>query len=172
MPIPSFDFQLETPQENIKSTLTTLSLAHCSTQIHWVPIRDEDDTQVDPENLHDFRSHLNQAQSSFEDHGHSHASYTPPSSPPTPSLPPSLPPSPVPSSSMYPSSPPIAVPFPLIGASPPAQHQREKPHLAQPQQWRVPSRTEDIQSPQPPQQSNLSSATLQRSHQICKQCSM
>ena len=36
----------------------------------------------------------------------------------------------------------------LSGASPPAQHQREEPDLAQPQQQRELSRTEDIQSPQ------------------------
>ena len=52
----------------------------------------------------------------------------PPSSPSIPSRPPS----PVSSFPMSPSSPPIAVSSPSIGASPPALPQREKPHLAQP----------------------------------------
>ena len=48
------------------------------------------------------------------------------------------PPSSVPSSPTLPSSPPIAVPSPSIGASPPAQHQREKSLLPQKQQQRDP----------------------------------
>ena len=96
-------------------------------------IRDEDYTQVDPE---DF---MTSETISTRQNRVSKAMDTvmpptplpvspPPSSPPTPSLPPS----PVPFSSTSPRSPPIAVPSPLLGASPPAQHQREKSHLAQP----------------------------------------
>ena len=52
---------------------------------------------------------------------------------------------------MSPRFPPIAVPSPSVGASPPVQHQSNKPHLAQPQQQREPSSLEDTHSPQPPQ---------------------
>ena len=55
---------------------------------------------------------------------------------------------------MSPSSPPIAVPSPSIGASPPAQHQREKPHLAQPQQQREP---QELKTPIHPSHLNLGS---------------
>ena len=91
--------------------------------------------------------------------------------PSTPSIP-ILPPSPVPSSPISHRSPPITVPSPSICASPPAQHQSKKPHLAQPQQKMDPSRLEDTHSPQPPQQREPSSPTLQTSHWTCKQRSM
>ena len=128
-------------------------------------IRDEDDTQVDPE---DFMT------SEAISTRHNQVSKTmdmvmpqtplpvshPPLPPPTSSLPPSLSPSNVPFSSTSPCSPPIAACSPSIDASPPVHHQGEKPHLAQPQQQREPSTTEDIQSPQPSQQRELSSPTL------------
>ena len=92
-------------------------------------------------------------------------------SPPSSLSTPSHRPSPLPSSPMSPSSPTIAV-SPSIGASPPVQHQREKAHLAQPQQQREPSSPEDTHSPQTPQQREPSSPHLQRSHWTCKQQSM
>ena len=89
------------------------------------------------------RRHNHQAKSSFKDYGHNHASYTLVNI----------------SSSIFTfhgfphyhhphtsHSPPIAVPSSSIGASPPLQHQREKTLLAQPQQQREPSRTEDTHS--------------------------
>ena len=96
-------------------------------------IRDEDDTQVDPE---DFMT--SEAISTRQNRVSKAMDTTMPPTPlpvsPPPSSPPtlSLPPSPVPSSSTSPTSPPIAVPPPLLSASPPAQHQREKLHLVQP----------------------------------------
>ena len=111
-------------------------------------IRDEDDTQVDPEDSRPQKT-LPPAKPSINGHGHHHASQTLASISSSiftfHSFQTSLPCTIFP---MSPSSPPIAVPYPLIDASPPAQHQSENTHLPQPQQQREPSRTGDTHSPQ------------------------
>ena len=89
-------------------------------------IRDEDDTQVDPEDFMTSETitvRQNQVSKAMDTSRPPTPLpvYPPPSSASTPSLPPSLP---VPSSPMSPSSPPIAVPSPSIHTSPPVQHQR------------------------------------------------
>ena len=90
-------------------------------------IRDEDDTQVDTEEFmtsEEISTRQNRVSKDMDTvmPPTPLPESPPPSSPPTPSLPPSLA---VPFSYMSPSSPLIAVPSPLIGVSPPAQHQGE-----------------------------------------------
>ena len=123
-------------------------------------IRDEDDTQVDPEDFmtsEAITARHNRVSKAMD----TAMPPTPlPVSPPpsSPSILPTLPPlCHLPTS---PSSLPIAVPSPSIGASLSVQHQRVKPQLAQPQQQREPSRPEDTHSPQSPQQEEPSSSTI------------
>ena len=123
---------------------------------------DEDDIQVDPEDFmasEVITTRQNQVSKAMDT--------TMPSIPLPVSPPPSSPstphcnPFPFPSSPTSPSSRSIARPSPSIGDSPPVQHQREKPHLVQPQQQRgTPLSPEDTHSPQTPQQREPSSPPL------------
>ena len=123
--------------------------------------RDEDDTQVDPE---DFMTSgaITTSKNRVSKAMDTTMSPTPLAVSPTPSSPsnPSLPPSPVPSYPRLPALLPLlCLPHQLV-------------HQLQLSARRRNSRPEDTLSPQQPQQRDPSSPTLQRSHRTCKQSSM